>query len=423
MFLLMLLVATGHFNRISMSVAGAERLIPNHGIEPTQMGWVYTAYLIVYTLCMTPGGLFIDRFGPKRALLVVLGGSAVFTALTGLSGLLFAAPAALWVALLAVRSVMGLCNAPQHPGAAHLVGNWVPPAGRNLANGLVNFAALVGISLTYLVFGWLIDRFNWTGAAFCTSAATLLLAVVWALAASDRPQGAVATKLDVSRPAPGGVALLLRNRSLVLLTVSYALAGYFQYLFFYWAQYYFEQRQVPTETSRVYTSLLALANGVGMVLGGWLTDAVRARFGGRRGWMIVPAACLLLGAAALLPGIYSEATLVTFGCFALSMMVVGGSEGSFWTLSVELGGERGGTAAGILNTGGNAGGLAAPVVTPYLSLLFGWQSGFVVAGVCCVLAALCWVWIDPHERIAEPKHVGESGSGITLAPDAGIRPG
>src|SRR5262249_14120105 len=120
MVLLMLLVATGHFNRISMSVAGAERLIKHHVIEETQMGWVYTAYLIVYTLCMTPGGLFIDRFGPKRALLVVLGGSAVFTALTGLSGLLFAAPAALWVALLAVRSVMGLCNAPQHPGAAHL---------------------------------------------------------------------------------------------------------------------------------------------------------------------------------------------------------------------------------------------------------------------------------------------------------------
>jgi ACS family glucarate transporter-like MFS transporter len=423
LLLLMLLVATGHFNRISMSVAGTERLIPQHGISPTAMGWVYTAYLIVYTLCMTPGGLFIDRFGPKRALLIVLGGSAVFTALTGLAGLLFAAPAALWLALLVVRSLMGLCNAPQHPGAAHLVGNWVAPAGRNLANGLVNFAALVGISCTYVVFGWLIDRFDWTGAALCTSGGTLLLAAVWALAASDRPEGAITKKLDVGRPAPGGLKLLLRNRSLVFLTISYALAGYFQYLFFYWAQYYFERREVPTETSRVYTSLLALANGVGMVLGGWLTDTVRARFGGRRLWTVVPAACLLLGAAALLPGIYSEDTLVTFGCFALAMMVVGGSEGSFWTLSVELGGKRGGTAAGILNTGGNAGGLAAPVVTPYLSLLFGWQSGFVVAGVFCVLAALCWVWIDPRERIAEPNDVGGSETGITLPPDSRIRSG
>jgi MFS family permease len=114
---------------------------------------------------------------------------------------------------------------------------------------------------------------------------------------------------------------------------------------------------------------------------------------------------------------------VTFGCFALAMMVVGASEGSFWTLSVELGGARGGTAAGILNTGGNAGGLAAPVVTPYLSKWFGWQAGFFVASVCCVLAALCWVGIDPYERVAEPKDEGKPDSGITLPPDSRLRPG
>src|SRR5262249_23250529 len=170
------------------------------------------------------------------------------------------------------------------------------------------------------------------------SGGTLVLAAVWALAATDRPVGAITRRLEVTRPASGGVQLLLRNRSLVFLTISYALAGYFQYLFFYWAQYYFEKlREVPPGTSRVYTSLLALANGVGMVIGGWLTDAVRARSGGRRLWTVVPAACLFLGAAALLAGIYSEETLVTFCCFALAMMVVGGSEGSFWTLSVELG--------------------------------------------------------------------------------------
>jgi ACS family glucarate transporter-like MFS transporter len=421
----MLLVGAGHFNRISISVAGTERLIKHQGIAETQMGWVYTSYLIVYTLCMTPGGLFIDRFGPKLALFAVLGGSAVFMALTGLSGLLLTAPFALWVALLAIRSVMGMFNAPQHPGAAHMVGNWITPAGRNLANGVVNFAALVGVSSTYIVFGWLIDLFDWTGAAFCASAGTLLLAVIWILAASDRPAEEITKKLQrVSRPASGGVGLLLRNRSLVILTISYALAGYFQYLFFYWAQYYFETiREVPAGTSRIYTTILTLANGVGMVIGGWLTDACRMRSGKGRAWMLVPAGSLLLGAAILLPGIHVEETLVTFGCFTMAMLVVGASEGSYWTLSVELGGERGGTAAGILNTGGNAGGLAAPVVTPYLSQWFGWQSGFVVAGVFCIIAALCWLGIDPHERVAEPKVKEELDAEIMLPPDSRIRPG
>ena len=47
------------------------------------MGWVYTAFLVVYTLGMSPGGWFIDRFGPKLALFVVAAGSAVFMALMG----------------------------------------------------------------------------------------------------------------------------------------------------------------------------------------------------------------------------------------------------------------------------------------------------------------------------------------------------
>ena len=83
------------------------------------------------------------------------------------------------------------------------------------------------------------------------------------------------------------------------------------------------------------------------------------------------------------------------------MAAAGTSEGAFWTLAVEIGGKRGGLAAAILNTGGNAGGLIAPVLMPYLSDWFGWQAGFGVAGACCFLAAVCWIWIDPQERLED----------------------
>src|SRR5262245_49878520 len=72
----MLLVGFGHFNRISMAVAGAERLIPEYGISPPRMGLVYSGFLLCYTLAMLPGGYFIDRYGPRSALAVLCGGSA-----------------------------------------------------------------------------------------------------------------------------------------------------------------------------------------------------------------------------------------------------------------------------------------------------------------------------------------------------------
>ena len=54
--LLLVMIGAAHFNRISISVAGAEVIIPREGIDEKQMGWVYTAFLLVYTLGMAPGG-------------------------------------------------------------------------------------------------------------------------------------------------------------------------------------------------------------------------------------------------------------------------------------------------------------------------------------------------------------------------------
>jgi MFS family permease len=394
--LLLVMIATAHFNRISISVAGTESIITQEGIDEKQMGWVYTAYLIVYTLGMSPGGWFIDRFGARLALFVVAAGSAVFMALTGLSGLLWTGWPLL-IGLLVIRATMGIVNVPTHPGAARLVGDWIAPAQHSFVNGMVNFAACVGIALTYYVFGKLIDHFRWTGASFVAAAFTAVLAICWAIFAGN---GISCRPTDVAETAPIPRAALWRNRGLVMLTLSYAALGYFQYLFFYWAEYYFEHiRHVHKEDSRWYTSFLTLAMGLGMLAGGFVTDFMRRRFAHRRIVALMPVLGLTLAALAMLPGLVSESPLMTLVCFAVAMAAAGTSEGAFWTLAVEIGGVRGGLAAGILNTGGNAGGLIAPVLTPYLSAWLGWQAGFGVAGVCCLVAASCWACIDPREHL------------------------
>ncbi|MBC8114862.1 MAG: MFS transporter, partial [Candidatus Saccharimonas sp.] len=58
----------GHFNRVSISVAGSERFTGPGGMSTEQMGLVYSAFLLVYTIGMLPGGWVIDYLGPRRAL-------------------------------------------------------------------------------------------------------------------------------------------------------------------------------------------------------------------------------------------------------------------------------------------------------------------------------------------------------------------
>lgn len=69
LILLGALAGLGHFNRVAISVVGNEYLIPEAGWSEVQMGWIYSAFYLSYTLCMLPCGHWIDRVGPKRALL------------------------------------------------------------------------------------------------------------------------------------------------------------------------------------------------------------------------------------------------------------------------------------------------------------------------------------------------------------------
>jgi ACS family glucarate transporter-like MFS transporter len=380
-----------HFNRLAISVVGTERLIKGGVVDETRMGWVYTAYLIVYTVCMTPGGWLMDRWGAKRMLALMGFAAAGGAMLTGLLGLAALPAAALFPALIVVRGLVGVANVPMHPGAARAVGLWFPPAGRSFANGCVTAAALVGITSTYVGFGWLMDKFGWPMAFVFAGGATLLAAMAWtALVPADpRPPGS-----EGPRPAESWAPLLSRP-SLWLLTASYAAVGYFQYLFFYWAEHYFnEVLLLAAGTGRRYTTLVTGAMVPGMLFGGWLSDLIERRFPGgrRRAW--VPVAGMLLSAALLFLGTLRRDPDWALGFFAAAMFFLGSSESAFWVSAVEVGGRLGGAAASIMNTGGNAGGLLAPLMTPILSERLGWQQSLLVAGVFSVLGALCWCGID-----------------------------
>src|SRR5215211_4944268 len=97
--LLMALCFISHFNRASMASAGDERIMRQFSISTDRMGVVYSAFLVIYTLCMIPGGFFIDRYGPRVALMLMGFGSALFCALTGAVGWGFIGAAQVWISL------------------------------------------------------------------------------------------------------------------------------------------------------------------------------------------------------------------------------------------------------------------------------------------------------------------------------------
>ncbi len=404
--MLMAISFVSYVNRVSIATAGDTRIMAQYEISPTRMGAVYSAFLLTYTLCMIPGGLFIDRMGPRAALLTVLLGSSLFVALTGGIGLVLSGGAAAFIALVVVRGLMGIVSAPLYPACAAAVGHWEPPGSRSRANGLVNGSALIGVAITPLVFGALIDRLDWPAAFLIAACVTLVLALVWyvLMSTDSEPRIRVGEVTAWTEKQPGDHSpwwLLLQNRSLLLLTLSYGAVNYFQYLFFYWMNYYFQTvLKLPGSRSRAYAAIPPLAMAVGMPLGGWLTDRLEEAFGPRRGRKIVPMAGMLSGAGLLILGVLARdpAWIVTW--FALALGAVGTAEGAFWVTAIELGRRRGGSSAAILNTGGNAGGMLAPVLTPWIGELCGWGYAVGLGALISLLGVLLWVGIEVEENSA-----------------------
>ena len=403
--LLMVYAGMGHFNRVGISVAGDELFIPEKGISEVQMGWVYTTFLIVYTIGMLPGGALIDRFGSSRVLGWFGLGMGTFVMLTGALGWISTTATTLLIGLLVIRGLAGVCNAPLHPGAAHVVSVVIRPPRRATANGVITAGALVGIACCFPVFGWLIDTLGWQLAFVAGGAMLVTCGLLWRVFAEPTlPQPAASDAVMPMAGIEDGSSpwRLLESGNIWLITLSYAAYGYFQYLFFYWMGYYFKDvLQVPDVDARWASFWIMLAMGAGRVLGGRCTDLLCGWLGTAWGRRLMVIGGMGLGAVFGLVGVNVESFASVSIFLALSMAAAGMCEGVFWTTATDIGGRSGGFAGAFMNTGGNIGGLISPVLTPIMAAAIGWPGAIATACVISGVGGLTWLLITPPAAAVE----------------------
>jgi len=156
-------------------------------------------------------------------------------------------------------------------------------------------------------------------------------------------------------------------------------------------KYYFsEVRGYSEDTSRYFTGIVSSAMVVAMPLGGILSDRLVRTWSYRAGRTCVPVVGILASAALLFMGTQAEQPSAVLGLFFLAHAAIGLCEAPTWVAALEIGGKHCATSAAIVNTGGNLGGLLAPVVTPYVASAYGWNAGFIVASLVCLVGVVQW---------------------------------
>ena len=201
--LVLLLAATAtaaYLCRVNISVAGA-LVMQEYGLTQTQMGWVFSAFLLGYTLCMLPGGFLADSWGAKRTLALLAWGWVGVTVLQAAapSGAGTASALAVVGMLAALRFVMGALASPTYPAALEGVSRWTAPGALGRANGLVIGSVGLGSAIAPPFITAVMVPFGWRAAMVASAIPAALAAATWLLVRDPAPKAAHAS---ASRP-PG----------------------------------------------------------------------------------------------------------------------------------------------------------------------------------------------------------------------------
>jgi MFS family permease len=272
---LALLFAANALNFFDRQLLGAlnEPIRRELALSDAEMGWLATAFTLLYAVAGLPLGQLADRGSRSRLL---AGGLALWSALTLASGF-----ARGYWALFAARLGVGLGEAACAPAATSLIGDLVPAARRGRALALFMLGLPVGIALSYLVGGVVAEHAGWR-AAFLLAGAPGLLLVLPVLRLQDPPRG---THAEAAPEANGGAAALrlLAAPGFALIVVSGVLHNFDMYALSHF---------LPALMTRLHGASLPAAGlfsglvvgvvgGTGIWLGGGLGDRWAARPGGR----------------------------------------------------------------------------------------------------------------------------------------------
>jgi ACS family glucarate transporter-like MFS transporter len=206
-----------YFDRTIMSIAGPQ-LMRDFAISPTQMGAVYSAFILGYALFMIPGGHLSDRLGPRRTLALMGAFSAAFTGLIvfvgrpGLSAYLGIVPA-----LFAIRLGLGVVTAPLYPACARMTANWIPVGYHARVQGLIIAGSSAGAAISPLLFTWMLLHIRWRVSFIAAACATAALSIFWLWYARDHPPGVSAPPDSKTEQERASWTKLFANRNLMLL--------------------------------------------------------------------------------------------------------------------------------------------------------------------------------------------------------------
>jgi ACS family glucarate transporter-like MFS transporter len=420
------------------------------GLIKEQTGAAMAWFFWSYALFQIPSGWLAQRWGPRLALTLYAAGWSLAIGLGALSAGL--------AGLVGTRLALGVLQAGVFPCATLIMASWLPPSRRAFASGLLNSCMLIGGAFTAQLTGLLLAYLGWRELFGLYALPGIVWAVWFAVWFRNRPQDhravnpaeleliaetkqvpsppakegerdarleeriaahreglspgptlasssvtrATPPDSDVSRLSPWW-AVFLSVPLWLICAQQFCRAGANRF-FDHWLPTYLQEEYGESVLSAAQLSSLPLyAAIVGGLVGGWFSDTLLRQTGSRR----VGRQGVAVGSLLVATLIYVPAYLIADAYLAVLVLSAGYFLGTFsapcaYALTIDMGGRKLGVVFGTMNMIGNFGSGAFVWVVPRLNTWSGgWDLALAVFAGLHLLAAVCWLLVNPNGAIGE----------------------
>ena len=400
LFAISLAVIT-YIHRVCISKA-APQIQLDLGLTKVQMSFVFSAFILSYSLFEIPGGWLSDHLGPRRVLSSAVLLWSFFTAATG------------WVwglaSLIVCRFLFGMGQATCFPSLTKVFTIWLPSSERVRAQGIMWLFARWGGAFTPLLVYWTLTFLTCRGAFMLFGMIGIVWTIIFFIWFRDDPREHSAVNeaelellAEASKNASGHGNVpwskFLKSRTVWMLWLQYFCLAYGWYFYITWLPTYLEEeRGVSLGSSALLSGLPLFFGGIGCITGSLLLRYFERRFGDQanaRRWLAFGG----ISMAALMLVLFTKVQNPALAMVVLGLASFSGdlSMPGAWAACMDVGGKYAGSLSGSMNMMGNLGGVFGSV---FVALILkysneNWTITFWVSATIYLIGAISWLFIDP----------------------------
>jgi MFS transporter, ACS family, glucarate transporter len=390
-----------YIDRAALGLA-APGITKDLGLTKSQMGTVFTCFLLAYSLFEIPSGFLGDKLGARSVLMRIVVWWSVFIAATGQA----------WnhISLVIIQTLFGAGEAGCFPNIAKAFSVWLPRDERTRAQGIIWLSARWGGAFTPAIILVLFKYMNWR------TAFTLfgLLGVVWATFFyrwfRDKPsekKGVNAAELELLRGAEAHAGhhhipwkTFIRAPQVWLLCAQYFCLSYSWYFSITWMPTYLREARHIDPTKGEFAVLAGLPlflGGIGALTSGFVSKLLNRLTGSTNATRKMLGMLGLFGASALMASsTFFANPVLAVVALALASFCNDLTLPGAWASAMDVGGSFAGTLSGTMNMMGNAGGALASFLAPQILNVANndWNAVIYVAAGVYFSGIIFWAFLD-----------------------------